>query len=176
MAERILVGAIAGAYGVRGQVRIKSFTDDPAAVAAYGPLSDESGERRFELEVTGRIKGGVVARIDGIADRTAAEALRGLRLYVPRAALPTTLADEYYRVDLIGLRAELADGSPFGRVIDVQNYGAGDVLEIERPDGATELLPFADRTVPVVDLAAGRVVVDPPIPVEARPNGAGDHD
>jgi 16S rRNA processing protein RimM len=175
MAERVLVGAITGAHGVRGQVRIKSFTDDPAAVAAYGPLSDESGQRRFDLKVTGQIKGGVIARIDGVADRTAAEALRGLRLYVPRAALPATRADEYYRVDLIGLQAELADGSTFGRIIDVQNYGAGDVLEIERPDGATELLPFADRVVPVVDLAAGRVVVDPPIPVEARPNGADDH-
>jgi 16S rRNA processing protein RimM len=175
MAERILVGAIAGAHGVRGQVRIKSFTDDPAAVAAYGPLSDESGQRRFNLEVTGQIKGGLIARIDGIADRTAAEALRGLRLYVPRASLPATQADEYYRVDLIGLRAELADGTSFGRIIDVHNYGAGDVLEIQRPDGATELLPFADRMVPVVDLAAGRIVIDPPVPVEARPNGADDH-
>jgi 16S rRNA processing protein RimM len=175
MAERILVGAIAGAHGVRGQVRIRSFTDDPAAVAAYGALSDESGQRCFELKVTGRTKSGVIACIDGIADRTAAEALRGLRLYVPRDALPATEADEYYRVDLIGLKAELTDGTSFGHVIDVQNYGAGDVLEIERPDGATELLPFADRTVPVVDLAAGRVVVDPPIPVEARPNGADGH-
>jgi 16S rRNA processing protein RimM len=175
MTERILVGAIAGAHGVRGQVRIKSFTDDPADIAAYGPLSDESGQRRFDLEVTGQAKGGVIARIDGIADRTAAEALRGLRLYVPRAALPATQGDEYYRVDLIGLRAELADGTNFGRVIDVQNYGAGDVLEIERPDGATELLPFADRVVPVVDLAAARIVVDPPVAVEARPDGANDH-
>jgi 16S rRNA processing protein RimM len=175
MAERVLVGAIAGAHGVRGQVRIKSFTDDPAAVAAYGPLSDESGQRRFDLEVTGQVKGGVIARIDGVLDRTAAEALRGLRLYVPRAALPAIEADEYYRVDLIGLRAELADGTAFGRIVDVQNYGAGDVLEIERPGGETELLPFADRVVPVVDLAAGRVVVDPPVAVEVRANGAGDH-
>jgi 16S rRNA processing protein RimM len=175
MAGRILVGAITGAHGVHGQVRIKSFTDDPAAVAAYGALSDESGQRRFELTVTGRIKGGVIARIDGVGDRTAAEVLRGLRLYVPRDALPTTGTDEYYWVDLIGLKAELADGTSFGRIVDVQNYGAGDVLEIERPDGTTELLPFADRTVPVVDVAAGRVVVDPPIPVEARPNGADGH-
>jgi 16S rRNA processing protein RimM len=175
MAGRILVGAIVGAHGVRGQVRIKSFTDDPSAVAAYGALSDESGQRRFELTVAGRIKGGVIARIEGVGDRTAAEALRGVRLYVPRDALPATESDEYYRVDLIGLKAELADGTSFGRIVDVQNYGAGDVLEIERPDGATELLPFADRTVPIVDLAAGRIVVDPPIPVEARPNGADDH-
>jgi 16S rRNA processing protein RimM len=175
MAERVLVGAIVGAHGVRGQVRIKSFTDDPAAVAAYGPLSDESGQRWFDVMVTGQVKGGVIARIEGVADRSAAESLRGLRLYVPRAALPATQADEYYRIDLIGLEAELADGSKFGRIVDVQNYGAGDVLEIERPDGATELLPFADRMVPVVDLAAGRVVVDPPILVEARSRGADDH-
>jgi 16S rRNA processing protein RimM len=175
MAERVLVGMIAGAHGVRGEVRIRSFTDDPAAVAAYGPLSDESGQRRFALTVIGRSKGGVIARLQGVADRTAAEALKGLRLYVPRSALPAPAADEYYRVDLIGLRVELADGTSFGRITDVQNYGAGDLLEIERPDGATELLPFADRTVPLVDVAAGRIVVDPPVYVEARQGGGGEH-
>src|SRR5262245_45228491 len=101
MVERVLVGAIAGAHGVRGQLRIKSFTDDPAAVAAYGPVSDESGRRTFALIVTGKSKDGVIARIDGVADRTAAEALRGLRLYVQRDALPPPKAGEYYRVDLI---------------------------------------------------------------------------
>ncbi len=174
MVERILVGAIAGAHGVRGQVRIKSFTADPAAVAAYGPLTDESGQRRFELKITGAAKGGVIARIDGISDRTAAEALRGLRLYAPRSVLPTPEAGEYYLADLIGLRAELADGTCYGRVKDVQDYGAGDILEIERSDGTAELLPFTDRLVPVVDLAAARVVVDPPAYTEARPNGAQD--
>jgi 16S rRNA processing protein RimM len=172
MPERILVGAVAGAHGVRGQVRIKSFTADPAAVAAYGPLTDESGLRRFDVTVTGAAKGGVIARIDGIGDRTAAEALRGLRLYVARAALPPPAADEYYRADLVGLRVELADGSAFGRITDVQNYGAGDVLEIKRAGGGTELLPFTARVVPLVDLAAGRIIVDPPAVVEARPNGA----
>jgi 16S rRNA processing protein RimM len=175
MAARVLVGAIAGAHGVRGEVRIRAFTEDPAAVAAYGPVSDESGQRSFALTVTGRAKGGVIARIAGVTDRNAAEALRGLRLYVPRAALPATEHGEYYRVDLIGLRAEMADGTEYGRVVDVQNYGAGDILEIARPDGATELLPFSDRVVPVVDLAAGRVVLDPPVVVEARPEGAEDH-
>jgi 16S rRNA processing protein RimM len=172
MTERVLVGAIVGAHGVRGQVRIRCFTEEPSAVTAYGPLSDESGSRSFQATVMGRIKDGVIARIDGIADRAAAEALRGLRLYVPRSALPAIAADEYYRVDLIGLRAELADGTSFGRVSDVRNFGAGDLLEIERTDGATELLPFADRNVPVVDIAAGRVVVDPPVYVEARTDGA----
>jgi 16S rRNA processing protein RimM len=175
MVERILVGAIVGAHGVRGQVRIKSFTDDPAAVAAYGPVSDESGQRRFDLVVTGRTKGGVIARIDGVADRTAAEALRGLRLYVERTALPPTNPDEYYRVDLIGLTAELADGTPYGRITNVDDYGAGDILEIERADGTTELLPFSDRIVPKVDIAARRVVVDPPVYIESPANGAHDH-
>jgi 16S rRNA processing protein RimM len=175
MVERILVGAIAGAHGVRGQVRIKSFTDDPAAVAAYGPVSDESGQRRFDLVITGQTKGGVIARIDGVADRTAAEALRGLRLYVERTALPPTNPDEYYRVDLIGLAAELADGTPYGRIASVQDYGAGDILEIERADGTTELLPFSDRIVPQVDIAGRRVVVDPPAYVESPAERAHDH-
>ena len=172
MVERILVGAITGAHGVRGQVRIRSFTADPLAVAAYGPVTDEDGKRRFELIVTGATKGGVIARLAGIEDRTAAEALRGVRLYVSRAALPETAKDEYYWTDLIGLRAELADGTHYGRVSDVQNFGASDLLEIERADGASELLPFTDRCVPVVDLEGGRVVIDPPVAVEAKSNGA----
>lgn len=172
MVERILVGAITGAHGVRGQVRIRTFTSDPAAVAAYGPVSDEDGKRRFVVTVTGAAKGGVIARLSGVEDRTAAEALRGMRLYVPRAALPETAKDEYYWADLIGLRAELADGTTYGRVSDVQNYGASDLLEIERADGASELLPFTARCVPVVDLAGGRVVVDPPVVVEAKLDGA----
>jgi 16S rRNA processing protein RimM len=171
MTEKILVGMIMGAHGIRGQVRIRSYTADPAAVAAYGPVSDESGQRRLTLTLTGGIKGGVIARIAGVEDRAAAEALRGLRLYVPRTALPAPASDEYYWADLIGLRAELADGTPYGRVGDVQNYGAGDVLEIERADGARELLPFSDRWVPEVDLAAGRVVVAPPVYVEAETDG-----
>ena len=174
MVARVLVGAIAGAHGVHGQLRIKSFTDDPASVAAYGPVSDESGQRQFKLIVTGQAKGGVIARIDGIADRSAAEALRGLRLYVDRAVLPPPASGEYYRIDLIGLRAELADGSLYGRIANVEDYGAGDILEIARPDGTMELLPFSDRTVPVVDLAAGRAVVDPPVYIEARSQGAQD--
>jgi 16S rRNA processing protein RimM len=175
MVERILVGAIAGAHGVRGEVRIRSFTDDPAAVAAYGPLSDESGHKRFDLTVTGKTKGGVIARIGGVADRTAAEALRGLRLYVERTALPAANDDEYYRIDLIGLTVELADGTHYGRITNVDDYGAGDILEIVRADGTTELLPFTDRIVPQVDIAARRVVVDPPVYVESRANEVRDH-
>ena len=175
MVERILVGTIAGAHGVRGEVRIRSFTDDPAAVAAYGPLSDESGHKRFDLTVTGKTKGGVIARIGGVADRTAAEALRGLRLYVERTALPAANDDEYYRIDLIGLTVELADGTHYGRITNVDDYGAGDILEIVRADGTTELLPFTDRNVPQVDIAARRVVVDPPVYIESPANEVRDH-
>jgi 16S rRNA processing protein RimM len=167
--ERILVGAIAGAHGVRGQVKIKSFTDDPAAVAAYGPVTDESGRRSFRLTLTGAAQasnGMVIARIDGVSDRDGAEALKGLRLYVARAALPPTDEGEYYRADLIGLRAERRDGAAYGRVVDVQNYGAGDLLEIERADGETEYLPFTLTTAPLVDIPGGRLVVEPPAVVE----------
>ncbi|WP_119461680.1 ribosome maturation factor RimM [Rhodospirillaceae bacterium SYSU D60014] len=160
---RILVGAIAGAHGVRGQVRIKSFTAEPADVAAYGPVSDESGARRFTLAVIGPAKGGVIARIDGIGDRNAAEALKGMRLYVPRAALPEPEEEAFYHADLIGLAVDLADGSRFGRVVAVQNYGAGDVLEIQPASGGTTIVaPFTRAVVPLVDIAGRRILLDPP--------------
>jgi 16S rRNA processing protein RimM len=162
MVERVLVGAIAGAHGVRGAVRIRSFTDDPAAVAAYGPVFDEAGARQLVLKVTGPTKGGVIAEIDGVADRDAAESLRGVRLYVPRAALPSTDEDEFYQADLIGLAVETVDGDSLGRVRAVQNFGAGDLLEVERADGSTVSLPFSRAAVPVVDIGAGRIVADPP--------------
>jgi 16S rRNA processing protein RimM len=175
------VGAIAGAHGVRGQVKIKSFTDDPAAVAAYGAVSDESGRRSFRLTLTGggpkgAANGMVIARIEGVSDRSTAEALKGLRLYVARAVLPPTEEGEYYRADLIGLKAERRDGSAYGRVVDVQNYGAGDLLEIERAEGETEYLPFTTATVPVVDIAGRRLVVEPPAVVEAAAGEAGEAD
>ncbi|MGH6961957.1 MAG: ribosome maturation factor RimM, partial [Dongiaceae bacterium] len=125
------------------------------------------------LTVTGAIKGGVIARVAGVADRAAAEGLRGLKLYVARTALPAPADGEFYRADLIGLSAELADGARYGRVADVQNWGAGDVLEIELPDGRTELLPFTRTVVPQIDVAAGRLVVEPPVLVEVEPEQAG---
>lgn len=168
--ERVLVGVVAGAHGVRGQVRIHSFTAAPADVAAYGPLFDETTTRRLQLTVTGATKDGVIARIRGVADRDAASALRGLRLYVPRSALPPTAADEFYHADLIGLAVELADGTGIGRVVAVQNYGAGDVLEIApSEDGRTFDLPFTRLTVPVVDLAGRRLVVEPPAGLLGEP-------
>ena len=161
----VLVGVVAGAHGVRGAVRVRSFTERPADLAAYGPLTDEGGRRRIALTVAGPApgaKGGLIARIAGVEDRAAAAALRGLRLYVPRAALPEPAPDEYYRTDLIGLAVELPDGSPFGRVAAVHDFGAGDVLEIERPAGGALSVPFTKAVVPVVDPASGRIVLDPP--------------
>jgi 16S rRNA processing protein RimM len=160
--KRVCVGAVAGAHGVRGAVKIKSFTATPEDVAAYGPLEDESGERCFSLRLIGAGKGVLIGHLSGIADRNRAEASRGLRLYLPRAALPPTEQDEYYHADLIGLEAVLTDGTPVGPVRAVHDFGAGDTLEIARSDGPPVLVPFTRAVVPSVDLAAGRLVVDPP--------------
>jgi 16S rRNA processing protein RimM len=160
--QRVLMGVITGAHGVRGQVRVKSFTAEADAIARYGPLEDERGARRFALQLTGALKGVLIARIEGIADRNAAERLKGTRLYLPREALPPPGPDEYYYADLIGLAAVLTDGAPLGRVRAVHEYGAGDSLEVEKPDGATVMVPFTDNIVPEIDIAGGRLVVDPP--------------
>ena len=156
------VGAVAGAHGVRGAVKIKSFTAVPEDVASYGSLEDESGERRFTLRLTGSRKGVLIGHLSGITDRNQAEAARGLRLYLSRAALPPTDEDEYYHADLIGLDAVLADGTPLGPVRAVQDFGAGDTLEIVRNEGPPLMIPFTRTVVPSVDLDAGRLVVDPP--------------
>jgi 16S rRNA processing protein RimM len=155
----ILLGAIAGVHGIKGEVKVKSFTEDPMSIAAYGPLYDEQG-RAFALKLTSKAARDsiVIARIDGIADRSAAEALKGRRLYAPREALPAIEAeDEFYASDLIGLSVEDAAGKHHGTVADVQDYGAGPMLVVR---GAREFdLPFADAFVPVVDLARGKIVV-----------------
>jgi 16S rRNA processing protein RimM len=158
----ILIGRIAGAHGLRGLVRLQSFTGEPAAIGRYGPLLDAAGTRRFKVTVQNLVKGGVIARIAGIEDRTAAEKLRGIELYMPREALPPAAEGEYYHADLLGLAVELADGRALGRVEAVDNFGAGDLLTVARPGQGSVSLPFTDRVVPVVDLAAGRIVVDPP--------------
>jgi len=161
-AKRVCLGVVTGAHGVQGAVRIKSFTAVPEDVARYGPLTDESGARRFELHLVGTAKGVVVARLSGAADRNQAEELRGLRLYLPRSALPQTAAEEYYHADLIGLEAVLGDGTPVGRVRAVHDFGAGDTLELTRPGAPPLMVPFTRAVVPNVELAMGRLVLDPP--------------
>jgi 16S rRNA processing protein RimM len=160
--RRVLVGVVAGAHGVRGAVRIRSFTANPRDIARYGALCDEPGARRFTMRVLSESNGMVVAHLSGVEDRDAAATLRGLRLYVPRKALPDAGREQWYHADLIGLRAELKDGTTVGRVKSVQNFGAGDLLEIEQPDGTTAWLSFTRPTVPKVDIAGGRIVVEPP--------------
>jgi 16S rRNA processing protein RimM len=160
--RRVCVGVVTGAHGVRGAVRLKSFTAEPEAIAAYGPLEDECGERRFALRLIGSAKGVLIVAIAGIEDRDRAEALRGLRLYLPRAALPPPEEEEYYHADLIGLAAALSDGTTLGTVRAVHDFGAGDTLEIARPKGQPVMVPFTRAVVPVVDLEAGRLVIDPP--------------
>jgi 16S rRNA processing protein RimM len=159
---RVCVGALAGAFGVRGEVRLKSFCAVSEDVASYGPLSTEDG-RSFEVTLTGQVAGGLSARLKGVTTREAAEALRGQRLYAPRAALPSLPDDEFYHADLIGLEVVDTGGTSLGRVRAVLNHGAGDILELHRP-GAREtiLLPFTKAVVPTVDLTAGRIVADPP--------------
>ncbi len=163
-AHRVCLGAIAGAQGVRGAVRIKSFTAAPQDVAAYGPLEDEPGERRFDIAVEGVARDLVVARISGIDDRSAAEALRGTRLYVDRARLPPTAdGDEFYHADLLGLEAVDPAGAAIGRVSGIIPAGGADVLEIACTGRAQPLLvPFTCDAVPTVEIAAGRIVVVPP--------------
>ena len=156
--DRVLLGVVAAPHGVRGLVRIKSFTEDPMAVGAYGPLSDESGKKEYRVEALSAARGAVLARIEGVADRTAAEALRGLRLFVERQRLPRTGEREWYEADLIGLEAVGTDGRDWGKVIAFHDFGAGSVMEVS--GGA--MLPFTDAVVPEIDVPGGKVVVDPP--------------
>ncbi len=161
--DRICVGAIAGSFGVKGEVRLKSFTAVPEAVADYGPLESEDGEARYTINLTRSVKGGFAARLSGIASKEAADALRGTRLYADRGALPDLPDDEFYHADLIGLTVFDTGGVEIGRINAVLNHGASDLLEIG-VKGVNEpvLLPFTQEAVPTVDLASGRVIVDPP--------------
>ena len=153
----VCVAQIGAPHGVRGAFRLRCFTEVPENVAAYGPVHDEAGRPLFALRILAEAKGGLIAAAPGIADRDAAEALRGLRLFVPRDRLPATEEDEFYHEDLIGLTARAPDGTSLGRVIAVHNHGAGDILEVELEPGRTELVPFTRAAVPAVDLAAGTV-------------------
>jgi 16S rRNA processing protein RimM len=156
--DRVLLGVVAAPHGVRGLVRIKSFTEDPMAVATYGPLSDESGKKEYRVEALSAARDAVLARIEGVADRTAAEALRGLRLYVERKRLPQAGEREWYEADLIGLEAVGTDGRNWGKVIAFHDFGAGSVMEVT----GGVMLPFTDEAVPEIDVAGGKVLIDPP--------------
>jgi 16S rRNA processing protein RimM len=164
--ERVLVGAISGAFGVKGEVRLKSFCAEPADIALYSPLWSENGDRQFALTITRTIPNGFSARISGVQTKEQADALRGARLFADRAALPSLPDDEFYYSDLIGLQVLDTGGTVIGTVADVQNHGAGDILEVK---GAKPmLLPFTKAVVPTVDLAAGRIIIDPPDEIIAK--------
>jgi 16S rRNA processing protein RimM len=159
---RVCLGQIGAAHGVRGEVRLRSFTSDPQAIAGYGPLETEDG-RIFEIEAIRPAKDHFVARLSGVCDRNAAEQLSKVKLYVPRERLPEPEEpDEFYHADLIGLAVLDPAGQSLGTVIAVHNFGAGDLIEVQ-PDtgGKTELIPFDEAHVPVVDVPAGRIVISP---------------
>jgi 16S rRNA processing protein RimM len=166
VANRICVAQIGAAHGIRGEVRLRSFTEDPTAVASYGLLESEDGTQRFEIEALRPVKGEIfVARLAGVKDRNAAERLTNIKLYVPRDRLPPTEdADTFYHSDLIGLAAVTPDGTTLGKVTAMHRFGAGDLVEIT-PIGGGEvlLLPFSIEAVPTVDIAGGKIVVVPPV-------------
>jgi 16S rRNA processing protein RimM len=164
---RVCLGQFGAAHGVQGEVRLHSFTADPAAITSYGPLEGEDG-RVFEIEAMRPAKDHFVAKIAGVADRNAAELLKNLKLYVPRARLPEPDApDEFYHADLIGLVVVDRAGEKLGTVVAVHNFGAGDLIEMNPASGGkTQLLPFDDVHVPTVDIAAGKIVVVPPVEQE----------
>jgi len=161
-AARILLGEIVAVHGIRGLVKVRTFTETPEDITAYGGLTDQAG-RPVELSLRGRTKGGVLAAVAGVHDRNGAEALRGTGLYVDRAALPPVEADdEYYQADLIGLEARLEDGRRLGEVRAVQDFGAGTMLEIElAEEGRSVLLPFTREAVPELALDQGFLIVVP---------------
>jgi len=161
--DRICVAQIGAAHGLRGEVRLRSFTEDPAAVTGYGPLESEDGTRRFEIEALRPAKDHFVARLAGVADRDAAEKLTNIKLYVPRDRLPPVEDDgTFYHADLVGLAAVTPDGAALGTVTAILNFGAGDLVEIKPTGGGEPLMvPFTDATVPEIDIAAGRMVVVP---------------
>lgn len=163
--EFVCVGALAGAWGVQGAVRLKSFCAVSEAIADYAPLQTEDG-RSFGVTLLRPLSGAFAARLSGIADRETAEALKGTRLYAPRDRLPALPDDEFYYADLIGLTVLDTGGAEIGRMKAVMDHGAGDVLEIERRGKPPLLLPFTREIVPTVDLEGGRVIVDLPPGIE----------
>jgi 16S rRNA processing protein RimM len=170
MTERVIVAKIGAAHGVRGEVKLWPFTQDPMAVADYGLLETKDGARRFEIETVRAASNHLVARLKGVGDRDAAQALTNTELYVPRDRLPAISEDDtFYHSDLIGLDAVSEDGAQIGTVHAVHDFGAGAVLEITPlGSGETLMLPFTDTTVPKIDLAGKQVIIVPPAEIEAR--------
>ncbi|UPJ58599.1 ribosome maturation factor RimM [Bradyrhizobium sp. 192] len=171
MSALVCVARIGAAHGVRGAVKLWTFTEDPFAVKRYGPLLSKDGKRQFEVATAREARDHLVATFKGVTTREEAERLNGIELYVARDKLPATDDDEYYHTDLIGLAAVTTEGDALGRVLAIHNFGAGDIIEIAPPKGATLLLPFTNAVVPEVDLASGRVVIALPQEIEGEDRG-----
>ena len=165
--RRILLATIGSAHGVRGEVRVKTYTDDPAAIGQYAPLLAEDG-RSFRIERMRVSKDIMIAKFSGIDDRNAAEALNGVSLFVDRERLPAAADEEFYHADLIGMMAQTLEGEQLGTVIALHDFGAGDILEVAPPRGPTFFLPFTKEAVPAIDIGAGRLTVVPPDESEER--------
>ncbi len=163
MTDRVVVGSLGGAFGVQGEVRLKSFCADPAAIADYTPLYTEEGRAFAQVILTGQLKNGFTARLDGVVTKEDADALRNVSLFAERTVMPSLPDDEYYYADLIGLTVLDTGGATLGTVKNVMDHGAGDLLEIIAA-GATDtvLLPFTAAVVPTVDLETGRIIANPP--------------
>lgn len=161
----VLVGAIAGAFGVKGEVRLRAFTEKKDGVISYGPLYGEDGKVLLKPKNWRELKDGVAVVAPEVKSREQAEKMKGQKLFVPRSNLPATAEDEFYVVDLLGSKAEALDGTVLGDIVAVWNFGAGDIIEYRPPNGGPNVrVTFTKETVPHVDLAAKRVVIDPPAP------------
>jgi 16S rRNA processing protein RimM len=155
----VLLAAVIGAQGLKGAVKVKTFTAEPEALARYGVLHDAAG-KRYEITAFRAAKPGeAVISFQGVGDRDAAEALKGTELFVARAALPEAGDDEFYHADLIGLEAFDSEGRLVGKISAIHNFGAGDVIAIHRADGDEVLLAFTRQTVPQIDIQGGRVTI-----------------
>ena len=169
-ARLVQLGVFGAAQGVRGEVRVKSFTAEPKAIGGYGVLTDKSGARAFRFESVRPLREDMlVVRLAGVSTRNAAEALAGVEIFARRDQLPPPAADEFYYDDLVGLTAVTTDGAPLGRVVGLSNYGAGDILEIASDGGGeTLLLPFRRTVATEIDFAGGRIVVAPPREIDGE--------
>jgi 16S rRNA processing protein RimM len=159
---RLRVGVIVDAHGIRGQVKVRSFTSDPRSFTAYGLLRDRNDTRAFRMKIMGEAKNLLIVAVHGVTTRNDAEALRGTELYIDKTALPALAANEFYCSDLQDVAVHTPDGKPFGKVLAVHNFGAGDIVEIALPDGHAELFPLTRAIFPKIDLATRTAIINPP--------------
>ena len=171
MARDVLLGVVIGAQGLKGEVKVKAFTETPQKLAAYGPLHTKDG-KSFRVKSVRENKDAAVVALEGVDDRDAAEMLKGAELFIPRSALPQTDAGEFYHADLVGLRAEDTEGRAMGTVRALHNFGAGDVIELVRDDGDEVFLPFTREVAQEIDMDGGRIVIAAPEEIEAGEKGS----